>query len=86
MISHEGGMNPVAMTIINPWKEIGWALDQTSNPQFSSLVRYQLSYRDLAYRIPTGPKCGFQNIHRVLSTIRPENIVFHPIFPIFSLI
>ena len=29
--SGERGMNPVAMTIINPWKEIGQAGDRTSD-------------------------------------------------------
>ena len=44
MDSGERGMNPVAMTIINPWKEFGRAGDRTSNLMFSSSQRYRLSY------------------------------------------
>ena len=37
-------MNPVAMTIINPLKEIGQARDQKRYLLFSSPVLYWLSY------------------------------------------
>ena len=37
-------MNPVAMTIISPRKDIGLARDQTSDLLLSSSERYRLSY------------------------------------------
>ena len=37
-------MNPFAMTIINPGKNIGRAADKTSDLLFSSPQRYQLGY------------------------------------------
>ena len=36
-----GEMNFVAMTIINPWKEIGRAKDPTYDPIFSNPVGYE---------------------------------------------
>ena len=42
--SGERGMNPVAMTIINPRKNIGRAGDRTSDLMFSSPLRYQQNY------------------------------------------
>ena len=55
MDSYEGGINPVAMTIIN--LHIGWDIymdigqtgGRTSNLLFSGQVHYQLSY--VAWRI-----------------------------------
>ena len=35
MVSHETGMRPDSVTIINPWKDIGQAKDRTSSPLFS---------------------------------------------------
>ena len=42
MVNGEG-KNPVAMTIVNPRKDISNAGDRTSDPMFSSIVSYRLS-------------------------------------------
>ena len=45
MVNVESGMNPVAMTIINPWKVFCRVGDQTRDLQFSSPVHHRLNYR-----------------------------------------
>ena len=43
MVKHEEGINPVAVTIINPRKEICRAVYRSYNLMFSRPVRYPLS-------------------------------------------
>ena len=44
MVSYKRGIIPVAMNVIKSWKAIGQAGNQTNHPQFSSPVRYRLSF------------------------------------------